>query len=248
MNNMVSFAVRFQSTLTRVTSTDWRTGAHLVPDALPLTVVSGDARIDLLAALRTFAPGELPSAIIPAIAFLRAVDAATAPPAPAYARACGSGIEVAVLDMLARAVNVPLWRWLWAAAAAPSAPPPPTPLRHSFYTCALNPDTNAMVATAEFGHHFTPYLKIKLSDDLPFARVALDEVVGRLRRLWAAAATPDAAAPRKLLSVDANAAWTPTLALEFAELLRPLRQGARFAGAACSGGSLAMRRRTRAAT
>jgi hypothetical protein len=61
-----------------------------------------------------------------------------------------------------------------------------------------------MVQAAEFGHQYTPNLKIKLSDGQNNKQI-LEELDKTQSTSW---------------SVDANCAWTPTFAVQMLEVLK----------------------------
>jgi len=83
----------------------------------------------------------------------------------------------------------------------------------SFYTAALNENIDMIIDATLFGLQFTPFLKIKLNNDLQLGQKILD----RLYSLYQNHTPP----LNFKWSIDANAAWTPTIALQFLETLVP---------------------------
>eukprot|EP00823_Brevimastigomonas_motovehiculus_P008028 TRINITY_DN727_c1_g1_i1.p1 TRINITY_DN727_c1_g1~~TRINITY_DN727_c1_g1_i1.p1 ORF type:complete len:558 (-),score=148.75 TRINITY_DN727_c1_g1_i1:133-1806(-) len=86
---------------------------------------------------------------------------------------------------------------------------------HSFYTASLNDDIKAIVDCARFGLDYTPLLKIKLDANIQRA----EKILQQLHQLFV-----DRGVKSYQWSIDANASWTPALALDYLTVLRPYRQ------------------------
>jgi L-alanine-DL-glutamate epimerase-like enolase superfamily enzyme len=130
-----------------------------------------------------------------------------------------SGLEMAALDLWGKVRRAPLQQLLLqqhdpkegdanagAAAAAITMERP-----RSFFTAALNDDLARIVESARRGLAHTPLLKIKLNDDMDMAARVL-------AALWPLDSPRGDAV---VWTVDANAAWTPQVALRFLALAEP---------------------------
>jgi L-Ala-D/L-Glu epimerase len=107
-----------------------------------------------------------------------------------------SAISAAAHDIVGKKLGVPVWK-LWGLD------PKAAPL--SSYTIAIAPDRTELERRVRAAADY-PVLKVKLGTDR-------DEEIIR---------TVVAAAPEKLIRVDANAAWTPKRALMMIDLLKTL--------------------------
>lgn len=140
--------------------------------------------------------------------------------APKHASRAGrSAVDCAVFDAWARAHSLPLWRFI--GAPHPSATPTgakPVPSR-SFYTAALNDDVDAMVQSARWGLLFTPCLKVKLDASVARAKAVLSALTVARACARHGMVSTAATAASHLWCVDANTSWTPTVALEFVDLI-----------------------------
>eukprot|EP00898_Chlorokybus_atmophyticus_P002366 jgi/Chlat1/312/Chrsp1S03065 len=146
---------------------------------------------------------------------LRALDTNALAREP-FAPACKSAIETAILDCLARhrqCRGEPLYRTLGLTL-------PSTPLCRSFYTAAMHPDIAVTVANAHAFRTHTPLTKVKVDIDIERALAVVAAIVGLDKN----AVVHDGDEVLRRISVDANAAWTPSLALRFLEALGPLEK------------------------
>ena len=107
-----------------------------------------------------------------------------------------AGVSAALHDMVGKRLGVPLYR-LWGLD--PAAAPP------SSFTIGIAPDEDTLRARVTAAEQY-PVLKLKLGTNW-------DERIVRLVRELA---------PKKVLRVDANAAWTPKSTLRIVPLLQEL--------------------------
>jgi L-alanine-DL-glutamate epimerase-like enolase superfamily enzyme len=107
-----------------------------------------------------------------------------------------SAISAAAHDIVGKRLGVPVWK-LWGLDPAKS------PL--SSFTIAIAPDNEELVRRVK-GASSYPVLKVKLGSDRD------EEIIRTVR----------AAAPDKVIRVDANAAWSPKRALVMIDLLKEL--------------------------
>ena len=110
-----------------------------------------------------------------------------------YNASARTGVSAALHDLMGKRLGVPLYK-LWGLDPAKA------PL--SSYTIAIAPDDETLRRRVDEAADY-PVLKVKLGTDR-------DPAIIRTVRL---------AAPRKVLRVDANAAWTAKHALQMIELL-----------------------------
>jgi len=120
-----------------------------------------------------------------------------------YSKAAKTGIEAALLDIWGKILKKPLYELIGLHAGE----------HVSFYTAALNENIDMIIDATLFGLQFTPFLKIKLNNDLQLGQKILD----RLYLLYQSHTPP----LNFKWSIDANAAWTPTIAFQFLETLVP---------------------------
>ena len=113
-----------------------------------------------------------------------------------YNGSARAGVSAALHDMVGKRLGVPLYR-LWGLD--PAAAPP------SSFTIGIAPDEDTLRARVTAAEQY-PVLKLKLGTNW-------DERIVRLVRELA---------PKKVLRVDANAAWTPKSTLRIVPLLQEL--------------------------
>jgi L-alanine-DL-glutamate epimerase-like enolase superfamily enzyme len=121
-------------------------------------------------------------------------------------------VEVAVVSAIALLLRVPNYQLL----GVPGESAAPT-----FYTASLNDDVKITLESAKFGKQSTPHLKIKLNGNVDQSRqilAALDAWCSSEQREQKQKQTNEIAPPARWC-VDANCAWTPSLALEMLEIL-----------------------------
>jgi L-alanine-DL-glutamate epimerase-like enolase superfamily enzyme len=136
------------------------------------------------------------------------------------------GFECALFDAWAKQRGCTVQQLLYhdtGAAATPTRP-------QSFYTAALNDVVSKIVDSARFGTQYTPLLKIKLDGNVARSRTILaalyafeeqeaKEEKKKTGNAAAAAASAADAAAAPCWSIDANAAWTPRIAMDHLQLL-----------------------------
>lgn len=125
-----------------------------------------------------------------------------------FATAGQAMIEVAVISAVAQRLNVPTYTLLGINGADSSRP--------TFYTASLNDDIAITLESASFGKEITPHLKIKLNNNPEQTQnilATLHESENKNEK--------DDERPAVKWCVDANCAWTPTLAIEMLAILKP---------------------------
>jgi L-alanine-DL-glutamate epimerase-like enolase superfamily enzyme len=116
---------------------------------------------------------------------------------PEYRFAAICGIEMAILDLWCSILDKPLYSIIGVE--------PPTG-KSAFYTAGLNEDISEMEKTLRFGMQYTDNIKIKLDHDVDKGVL----ICKRLHDTFKQTRTHNAH-----WSIDANAAWTPEISLEF---------------------------------
>jgi L-alanine-DL-glutamate epimerase-like enolase superfamily enzyme len=119
-----------------------------------------------------------------------------------YRLAAQCGIEMAILDLLAHRMQQPLHQIIGIDG--------PT-TQSSFYTVGLNPDESEWLKSVELGLSYTTHLKLKLDHDL-------DKSLQILSKLLSIYTTKEL--PVTTWSIDANAAWTPELTIQFLQRVK----------------------------
>eukprot|EP00762_Andalucia_godoyi_P001473 ANDGO_00309.mRNA.1 Enolase superfamily member DDB_G0284701 len=115
-----------------------------------------------------------------------------------FFRAGKSALECAVLGAWAMLRSVPVWKLAgFEQGEAQCA--------RSFYTAALMQNLDDMVESTRFGLEYTPFIKIKVDDNAEWTAKVLEKL-SNLGTEW---------------SIDANAAWNPSISMEMLEVLKP---------------------------
>eukprot|EP01114_Cavostelium_apophysatum_P000945 TRINITY_DN1081_c0_g2_i3.p1 TRINITY_DN1081_c0_g2~~TRINITY_DN1081_c0_g2_i3.p1 ORF type:complete len:295 (+),score=55.87 TRINITY_DN1081_c0_g2_i3:43-927(+) len=118
------------------------------------------------------------------------------------------GVECALMDLWGKLLELPLYQLIGVSSdqEKPDSVGIPTN-RPGFYTAGIFPDVAQVIETAQFGRQSTPFLKIKLDGNITNGKNVLETLQRTFER-------EDL---RKKWSIDANTAWTPEIALQFAE-------------------------------
>jgi len=123
---------------------------------------------------------------------------------PEFEHCAQCGIEMSIFDLWGKVLKQPLY-----AVIGIDAPKE----KFSFYTAALNEDISEIVKTAKFGLEKTKHLKIKLDGNVEKGILILKNLYDTYERDFKLGVTP-------LWSIDANAAWTPEISLQFLATLK----------------------------
>lgn len=194
LGDIQTFLLSFIDTLQKLSSTH-------SPETPPADVFATIPEYYFSWARRCVATGSS-SSFFPYVYMLRALDTCSCH-AATFARAGRALIESAVMDAWAKDLQLPLYKFLGVPNVAAD--------HNSFYTAALNDDISLIVAAALFGAKHTPHLKIKLNHSVDQAK----EILFALNK-----ALPHKEGNR--WCIDANAAWTPSLAeVMLQEVLEP---------------------------
>eukprot|EP00052_Salpingoeca_macrocollata_P024496 m.219511 g.219511 ORF g.219511 m.219511 type:complete len:429 (-) comp22264_c0_seq12:304-1590(-) len=126
------------------------------------------------------------------------------PGSPAAFRAPKSALESAIFDCWGKVTSAPLYQMVGLVGR----------LVPFYCTVSLNaiPD---MIRVAEFNEQYSKYSKIKLGPDMTQNKSILKALAARV----------DHESVRKSWSIDANAAWTAELALQFLSFLQEQKLG-----------------------
>jgi L-alanine-DL-glutamate epimerase-like enolase superfamily enzyme len=114
-----------------------------------------------------------------------------------YSRPAKSGIECALFDLISCTCKMPLYKLLGGNA---------TDKKIGFYTAAMHESIDETISSATLGLKYTSAIKIKASADIKSA-------IATLKLLCKSCGMSKA--NKNVISIDANAAWTPKNALEF---------------------------------
>ncbi|KAG2383378.1 hypothetical protein C9374_004715 [Naegleria lovaniensis] len=123
-------------------------------------------------------------------------------PHPEFEHCAQCVIEMAILDLWSKIVSKPLHAVIGI----------PAPVgKFSFYTAALNEDIQEIVKTAKLGLSKTKHLKIKLDSNIDKGILIVKTLLDTYEKEYGVSG--DMTATK--WSIDANAAWTPELSIEF---------------------------------
>ena len=115
-------------------------------------------------------------------------------------------VEVAVISAIALLLHVPNYELLNV---------PGESIAPTFYTASLNDDVKITLESATFGKQSTPNLKIKLNENVDQSR----QILAALKSWCSSEQEQNQNAIVPKWCVDANCAWTPSLALEMLKIL-----------------------------
>jgi L-alanine-DL-glutamate epimerase-like enolase superfamily enzyme len=114
-----------------------------------------------------------------------------------FSRPPRNALESAIFDLWGKLTRRPTHSLLGV---------PPIPKR-CFYTAALNDNLDLIAEATKFGMNFTDNIKIKVNRDVTKGKA----ILSRLKRLFEV----EECRPNYIWSIDANADWTPTIAMHY---------------------------------
>jgi len=120
-------------------------------------------------------------------------------------RTCYGAIESALLDIWGQCAGLALYKLVGISIDNNEL--------KSFFTVSLNSDLNVIRSETQRGLEWTPYLKLKVNDSIDLSRSILEVVLETLEN----------SGKKYLISLDANASWTPQISLDYLELLVPIK-------------------------
>jgi L-alanine-DL-glutamate epimerase-like enolase superfamily enzyme len=147
-----------------------------------------------------------------------------------FGRAAASVVEVAATALLAKQMGLSVSQLILGSSSSGTGTgsdglEAQSQGHCSFYTAALNEDVSEMVASAEFGALHTPHLKIKLDGNAERCTVVLRALEEWTRNHGSRSTESTPSAERGWFSLDANCAWSSSLALQLADELLPHYRG-----------------------
>jgi len=143
-----------------------------------------------------------------------------------FASAGQAMIEVAIISFISEHVSMPICELLGIDAADSTTP--------TFYTASLNDDINVTIESATFGRRITRNIKIKLNGNVEQTENILKTLYhwcnnnadndNEMKKEQQQEEEKQEKQEKPLQwCVDANCAWTPTLALEMLNILKPYK-------------------------
>lgn len=131
-------------------------------------------------------------------------------------RVAKNALEMALLDILGQITGQSTAELILGPEWCLASP--------TYYTVAMNSDSNEVKASASFGFAHTPYLKLKMDKNVAFWREWLPQLYDYCRSLGTSQrATLNGNSVPFVWSVDANADWTPEVARDMLSLLLPYK-------------------------
>mmetsp|Transcript_27014 Transcript_27014/g.69488 ORF Transcript_27014/g.69488 Transcript_27014/m.69488 type:complete len:342 (-) Transcript_27014:19-1044(-) len=120
-----------------------------------------------------------------------------------------NGLECAIFDYLCHSCDTSLAGAIGESTLLPSPSPSP-----SFYTVSISEDMDTIASVTRFGLTLTPYLKIKLNDDLALCK----RILNTMESVCASSSSQPV-----YWAIDANAAWSAAFSRQFLDVLASYR-------------------------
>jgi len=123
-----------------------------------------------------------------------------------FSRTAQSGLDVALLDIWSKIESIPLYTMIHPLFSIESKP--------SFYTASLQNEISKILQIALNARNYTPYLKIKLDENIEKGSTILNELYKALNTFEI----------DKKWALDANAAWSSEVAMQYLRVISPYKE------------------------